>query len=114
MNGTGFGIVGKTMRMKALVSVLLMVLMSGAFMPAYSGGKIVSVPSKDKNLFVLKADQDFMGATVEVYHSNGDLVTTHTLQKRKVIIYFCDVEVGEYTIRVVKGDKHQEFKYRKE
>lgn len=100
--------------MKTLVSVLIMVLMSGVFMPAHSGDKIISVPSKHKNLFVLKADQDFMGATVEVYHSNGDLVTAYTLQKRKVIIYFCDVEAGEYIIRVVKGNKQQEFKYQKE
>lgn len=100
--------------MKALMPVLIMVLMSGVCMPAYAGDEIVSVPSKHKNLFVLKADQDFMGATVEVLHSTGDLVTSYTLKKRKVIIDFCDVGVGEYTIRVVKGDQQKEFKYKKE
>ena len=100
--------------MKTLVSVLMMVVLSGVCMPAHATGKIVSVPSKHKNLFVLKADQDFMGATVEVYHSNGDLVTAYTLRKRKAIISFSEVEVGEYTIRVVKGDQQQEFKYQKE
>ena len=48
---------------------------------------------------------------MEVYYSNGDLVTTHKLEKRKMIIDFCDTKFGEYTIKVVKGDKKQEFYY---
>lgn len=69
------------------------------------------VPSKYKNLFVFKAERKLVGATVEVYYSNGDLVTTHTLEKRKMIIDFCDVKFGEYVIRIKKGNAVEEYHY---
>lgn len=69
------------------------------------------VPSKYKNLFVFKAERKFVGGTVEVYYSNGDLVTTHTIEKRKMIIDFCDVKFGEYTIRIKKGNEVEEYRY---
>ncbi|MBX2964648.1 MAG: hypothetical protein KF845_00780 [Cyclobacteriaceae bacterium] len=69
------------------------------------------MPSKYKNLFVFKAEKKLRGASVEVYYSNGDLVTTHQLEKRKMIIDFCDVKFGEYTIRIKKGNEVQEFHY---
>jgi hypothetical protein len=73
----------------------------------------VAVPSKYKNLFVFKADKDLVGAKVEVLYANGDVVTSQTLQKRKMIINFCDVKSGAYTIRIIKGDRIEEFQYDK-
>jgi hypothetical protein len=71
------------------------------------------VPARYKNLFVFKAERNFVGAKVEVFSANGTVVTTQTLQKRKMIIDFCDVKSGSYTIRVSKGDHVQEFQYEK-
>jgi cytochrome oxidase Cu insertion factor (SCO1/SenC/PrrC family) len=68
-------------------------------------------PSKYKDLFTLKADKEFVGAQVEVYNSSGKLITSNSLQKRKMIIDFGDAMFGTYTIRIVKGDELQEFKY---
>ncbi len=68
-------------------------------------------PSKYKDLFTLKADKDLIGAQVEIYNSNGELITTNSLQKRKMIIDFGEAVFGTYTIRVVKGDEEKEFKY---
>jgi hypothetical protein len=62
-------------------------------------------------LFVLKANRKYAGATVEVYYSNGDLVTTQKIEKRRMIIDFCDTKYGEYTIRVVRGNEKKEFQY---
>jgi hypothetical protein len=101
--------------MKPLVRISLLSLLMGfavaAAHAATPAAELTVVSTKYKNLFVLKADRDFVGATVEVYYSNGDLVTAEKLGKRKIIINFCDTRLGEYTIRVVKGDKKQEFQY---
>ncbi len=99
--------------MKTLMRISLAVLLMSVSVisQALPLEEIVNIPTKYKNLFVFKADKEYVGATVEVYYSNGDLVTTHKLEKRKMIIDFCDTKFGEYTIKVVKGDKKQEFYY---
>jgi hypothetical protein len=68
-------------------------------------------PPKTKNLFTLKTEKEFVGAQVEVYNSRGELITSQSLQKRKIVIDFGDALYGQYTIRVVKGGEKQEFKY---
>jgi hypothetical protein len=99
--------------MKTMIRFLLVILVilgavaaKAALAADASMGK-----SKQQNLFVLKVDREFAGATVEVYYSNGDLVTSQKIEKRKMMIYFCDTRLGQYTIRVVKGEKKQEFQY---
>lgn len=66
--------------------------------------------SKD-SLYVLKTDKKFVGATVEIYSSEGTLVTSQNLNKRKMIIDFGPVIRDTYTIRVVKGKETQEFHF---
>ncbi len=73
--------------------------------------KIDVVSSRYKNLFVFKAEKKFVGAIVEILSSNGEIVTAQRLQKRKMIIDFCDVKYGSYTIRVTKDKKVKEFQY---
>ncbi len=69
------------------------------------------VSTKYSNLFVFKVDRKFKGAMVEIYYSDGDLVASAPLSKRKMIINFCDVKPGTYTIKVIKNNKTQEFEY---
>jgi hypothetical protein len=69
--------------------------------------------SKDKGLFVLKADKKFIGAMVQVVQPNGNVIAEQILQKRKMIIDFEDVKSGSYTIRLVKGDSKREYTYNK-
>lgn len=77
------------------------------------GNGLFGTPEKYKNVFVFKGDKKFEGAKVEVLYANGEVVTTQTMQKRKLIIDFCDVKEGVYTIRVSKGNRMQEFHYNK-
>lgn len=67
--------------------------------------------AKNKSLFVLKTQKKFIGAKVEIYKPNGELITSQSLEKRKVIIDFGDVRYGTYTIRVTKGAQTKEFQY---
>jgi hypothetical protein len=71
------------------------------------------VAGKYKNLFVFKTDRKLVGGKVEVISASGDIVTTQTMQKRKLFIDFSDVKEGIYVIRVSKGDRVREFKYEK-
>jgi cytochrome oxidase Cu insertion factor (SCO1/SenC/PrrC family) len=88
---------------------LVALLLSSAFVS--SAEAIDPGPTKYKNLFTLKTDKEFIGAQVEVYNSTGQLITSNSLQKRKMVIDFGDAHLGTYTIRIVKGDELQEFKY---
>jgi hypothetical protein len=51
------------------------------------------------------------GSVVKVYHSNGELVTSQRLRKRRMVIDFCDVPAGRYTIVVENEKKREEFQF---
>jgi hypothetical protein len=70
-------------------------------------------PTSYKDLLVLHADKSYFGATVEVHDVTGALVSTGTLNKRKMIIDFYDTPYGVYTICVIKDNKRTEFKHTK-
>ena len=101
--------------MKTLVNFFIaFALLFGGVVTAQAGtpDEVVDIlDSKHKNLFMFKAERKFLGAAVEVYYVNGDLVTSHKLEKRKMIIDFCDVKFGEYIIRIKKGNDVQEYHY---
>jgi hypothetical protein len=67
--------------------------------------------SKNKDLLVFKTEKKFAGALVEVYTSQGELLTSQHLLKRKMIIDFGSVMKDTYTIRVVKGNAIREYQY---
>jgi hypothetical protein len=102
----------KKFRTVLLIGVGIMVLMQ----PLHAmirGNEPVPVRSKNKDLYVFRTDRKFKGANVEILSSNGDRLTTQTLEKRKMIIDFTDVKEGSYKIRLSKGDQVKEFKYEK-
>lgn len=94
--------------------VLIILVILGALATKTAFGKEVSlIKTKNKNLFVLRINNDYVGATVDVLSSNGDVVLSQKLQKKKVIVDFCNSKSGAYTIRIVKGDLRKEFQYEK-
>jgi cytochrome oxidase Cu insertion factor (SCO1/SenC/PrrC family) len=92
-----------------LAIALLVMALSVTASPKNEG--VSTVKSKHNSLFVLKTDKKFIGATVEVVSSKGDVVTSHTMEKRKLIIDFKYVQQGAYTIRVTKGSEVKQFNY---
>lgn len=91
-----------------LLIVLLSVLVSAAFAaPATLVKKdkdTVTVASTHyRDLLILKADKEFMGATVQVYDASGTVVATSYIHKKKMIIDFYDIPYGSYTIEVIKN-----------
>ncbi len=95
-----------------ILTIALLVIVLSVTASAKSEG-ISAVKSKHSSLFVLKTDKKFIGATVEIVSSSGEVITSHTLEKRKLFIDFKDVEQGSYTVRLTKGNEVREFNYRK-
>ena len=92
-----------------LTIALLVMVLSLSASPKNEG--VSAVKSKHNSLFVLKTDKKFIGATVEVVSSRGDIVTSHTMEKRRLIIDFKYVQQGAYTIRLTKGNEVRQFNY---
>jgi hypothetical protein len=101
------------MTMKTAVPFLFVALLIISSSLVASGAEAIEVvePPKYKNLFTLRTEKQFVGAQVEVYNSRGELITSQSLQKRKMIIDFGEARFGTYTIRIVKGQSKKEFKY---
>jgi hypothetical protein len=98
--------------MKTLITIIItLVMITGTAKAAKPGESIIISQSKNNSLFVFKAEKKFLGAMVEVYTSSGALLTSQNLQKRKMIIDFASASKDTYTIRVVKGSAHKEYKY---
>jgi hypothetical protein len=99
--------------MKALVRLTLpLIVFFLMIIPVIaSATPIEVVASRYKNLFVFTTQKKMRGGEVKVFYSNGDLITTQQLKKRKMIIDFCDVKSGAYTIVVQKGNKTETFQY---
>lgn len=98
--------------MKPLITIVVaLMLLTGNVRAAGPDESIIISHSKNKSVFVLKAEKKDLGARVEVYSSNGNLVTSRELQKRKMIIDFGSVLRDTYTIRVVKGSINKEYHY---
>ncbi len=99
--------------MKRSVLFLFVALLLTSSSLVASGAEAIETiePPKYKSLFTLKTDKQFVGAQVEVYNSRGELITSQSLQKRKMVIDFGEALFGTYTIRVVKGQAKKEFRY---
>lgn len=96
-----------------LMNKLKIILIIAAFFVIAQSASAATVRIKDKSLFVFKTDRKFIGATVEVIYINGDVVASQKLGKRKIVIDFAEVKPGDYTIRVTKGKRIEEFYYEK-
>jgi hypothetical protein len=69
------------------------------------------VDAKSANVFVYKGSRKMIGAIVEVYTTEGVLMTKQILKKRRMHIDFGKVKSGEYTIRISKGEKLREYQF---
>jgi len=67
--------------------------------------------NKHRTFFVVKAPKKLVGAMVEVYASNGNLLTAQSLQRRKMIIDFGGATTDTYTIRITKDGAQREYQY---
>jgi hypothetical protein len=96
---------------KTIFSILLLTLtLVAAGVMAGNDEKTKGSP-KQKDFFRFKTDKALVGAQVQVFYSNGELLTTQKLLKKKMIIDFAEARLGTYTIRVTKGESAKEYQF---
>ena len=95
--------------MKTLIKVLVASLILFSLTVHANDETRAGISGKDKSVFILKTTKKFVGAKVEVFKADGELIAYQNLERKKVVIDFRDVRLGTYTIRVTKGDESKEF-----
>lgn len=90
------------------LTLTLALLVAGTMVFASPTNQVQVKEKSKKDLFVLTTSKSMRGARVQVFHENGDLVAAQKLRRRKMIIDFCDVCDGRYTVVVVSNDGHTE------
>lgn len=73
----------------------------------------VSVIAVRNDLFYFKVDRAMIGASVEVFSSDGELVYTGSVKRHKMLIDFIDKNEGDYTIRIKSKCAEVDFQYTK-
>lgn len=97
--------------MKTLITLAVALLITTSTFAATVRNEGNGTPARSKNLFVVKTQKRFAGATIEVVSAHGEVIAVERLQKRKVIIDFGTAPSGTYTIKVSKDNAVQEFQY---
>jgi hypothetical protein len=70
-----------------------------------------NMSAKHNSLLLVKTERNLKGATVQIFCSNGNLLASQKLHKRKLIINFCDAKAGTYVVRILKGAHSEEHMY---
>lgn len=99
--------------LKAFFVAMVLLLSGSAIMAGPSEDHPVVFPSKGKDLLVVKAGKDLVGAKVEIFSESGELIATQITQKRKMYIDFSSAHIGQYTVKLTKGDKVKELNFNK-
>jgi hypothetical protein len=101
--------------MKLIRVIILSVLFVGAAITAEAKRKVpchhVSVLSMKRDVFYFKVDAEFMGATAQVFDSNGEMHYSVEIHSKRAIIDFFYMNPGEYTIKFSNGSKTEEHHY---
>lgn len=99
--------------LKTFFVAMVLLLSGSAVMAGPSEDQSNFFPGKNQNLFVVKTGKDLIGAKVEIYNASGDLLTTQIAQKKKMYIDFNGATLGNYTIKLTKGETVKEFNFKK-
>jgi hypothetical protein len=97
--------------MKNAIKVLVALLITSLSVLAASNDDQIDKIDSNSQVFVFKVDREFKGGRIEVLSAEGKRVTAQRLMRRKIVIDFCDVKTGVYTIVVTKDDQVKEFEF---
>lgn len=96
------------------LTILFFSISSSLFAATQNQDSIV-VDTNRIDLFVLKVSKNMIGSQVVVSHSDGEVISTATLKRKRMQIDFDKVKFGLYTIQLMKdGVEVESFTYNKE
>ena len=98
--------------MKKIAFLLsMMIVTTMAFSNGIREGHPVHVLSVRMSVVHLKLPREFVGATLEIYSENGELILSQVVHERKVLIDFDNQKEGLYKIKIKKGEEQAEINY---
>ena len=98
--------------MKKITFLLsMMIATTIAFSNGIGKGHQVHVLSVRMSVAHLKLTREFVGATLEIYSENGELILSQVVNERKVLIDFDNQKEGIYKIKIRKGEEQVEVNY---
>jgi hypothetical protein len=71
----------------------------------------VVVLATSHEIFYFKVLESMIGGEVNVFDAAGNQVAAQSVDKRKMIVDFFEMQPGDYTVKVVKGNIEQVFDY---
>jgi hypothetical protein len=89
----------------------MMIVTTVAFSNGIRKGHQVHVLSVRLSVAHLKLSREFVGATLEIYSENGELILSQVVHERKVLIDFDNQKEGIYKIKIKKGEEQAEINY---
>jgi len=101
------------MKLQTKIRVLAFALVAAVQVDVFASEAFHGISDSRPVRFLLKMKRQFVGGEVQVFSASSALIISHRMKKRKVSIDFSDVMVGEYTVRVLKGNEQQEFHFLK-
>lgn len=100
------------MKTKATLITLLLAAVVGFTNATPVDGRDV-VRSRRNNVFAFTTDRAMRGAEVKVFYSNGDMLVSERMRRRRIVIDFAEVRRGTYTILLTKDGMTKKFQYEK-
>lgn len=97
--------------MKNAIKIVIALLITSSSVLAANDDQVGKTDSNSQQVFVFKVNKEFKGGRIEVLSAEGKRVTAQRLMRRKMIIDFCDVKTGVYTIVVKKDDQIKKFEF---
>ena len=73
----------------------------------------VSVLSRKRDIFYFKLCKEFIGARIEVFSPEGELLATDEITHQKALIDFFFEKPGDYKIVFKKNEEEKTFTYSK-
>jgi hypothetical protein len=99
------------MKTKLRILIVALALMHSLSGIARDHKKPVKIKFSDNCILFLRVQKSMVGATVEVFTTDGKLMSTETVTKRTIIIDFISYELGEYTIKISSPTYTETFIY---
>jgi hypothetical protein len=96
--------------MKTCLTILFLLVASISFSKPRPKQDYKVLSTKNQTLY-FKVNKLFVGGVVEVYNENEVLMESEDLSNPLTMIYFDEMPVGRYIIKIKKDGKFTEIKY---
>jgi hypothetical protein len=98
--------------MKNTIKVIFTLLLTSYSTLTFgSDDQMARAKDSNQNRVVIKVDREFIGGRLEVLSAAGHQVTAQRVIRRKLIVDFCDVKTGIYTIVIKKDDRTRKSEF---